>query len=351
MYPTLPPALNASRRVLDGRVGPLTVYVTGDGPPLVLIHSINAAASAYEVRPIVEAMQSDRQVWAPDLPGYGLSDRADRHYDQAVFVDAIESVLNAVYESTGVRALDVLALSLSAEFVARLALRRPECFRSLTLVNPTGFNARAARNAAAVSPSASAAASASAEAATVDHGVGSGVSGGEAWGRTFEVPGLHAFLSCRFWTRGLFEALTSRPSIRFFLRGTFGSRTVDPGLIDYAWQTSHQPGARFAPLAFVCGRLFSRDVVAMYQSLKLPVWMPHGVRGDFRDFSGADWARAKPNWTVESFPTGAFPHFEDPLGFASAYRRFLSGRPREIASPSFRPPPQRLPQLPTGPRS
>ena len=329
MHPTLPPALNASRRVLDGRVGPLTVYVAGDGPPLVLIHSMNAAASAYEIKPIFEAMQSDRQVWAPDLPGFGLSDRTDRHYDRAMFVDAIESVLDASYESTGERAVDVLALSLSAEFVARLALRRPECFRSLTLVNPTGFNARAARNAAAASASASASASAT------DHGRGAGA---RDWakdlGDTFEVPGLHAFLSCRLWTRGLFEALTSRPSIQFFLRGTFGATAVDPGLMDYAWVASHQPGARFAPLAFVCGRLFSRDVVAMYQALKLPVWMPHGVRGDFRDFSGADWARAKPNWTVESFGTGAFPHFEDPPGFISAYRRFLSGKPREIAGRS-----------------
>lgn len=308
MHPTLSPALNASRRVLEGRVGPLNVYVAGEGPPLLLIHSMNASASAYEIKPIFEAMQSDRQVWAPDLPGFGFSDRADRHYDRAVFIDAIELILDAIHESTGVRAVDVLALSLSAEFVARLALRRPECFSSLTLVNPTGFNARAARNAASAGDG--------------------GVSG------SYEVPGLHAIVSCRLWTRGLFEALTSRPSIRFFLRGAFGSKAVDPGLIDYAWLASHQPGARFAPLAFVCGRLFSRDVVAMYKALELPVWMPHGTRGDFRDFSGADWARAKPNWTVVSFATGAFPHFEDPPRFAVAYRRFLSGKPREIAGRS-----------------
>lgn len=312
MYPTLTPALNASRRVLEGRVGPVNVYVAGEGPPLLLIHSMNASASAYEVKPIAEAMQSDWQVWAPDLPGFGLSDRADRHYDRAVFIDAIESVLNAIHESTGTRMVDVLALSLSAEFVARLALRRPEFFRSLTLVNPTGFNARAARSAAAAS-------------------VGVGPEA-ESRGGTYEVPGLHAVLSCRLWTRGLFELLTSRPSIRFFLRGAFGSRAVDSGLIEYAWQTSHQLGARFAPLAFVSGRLFSRDVVALYKALKLPVWMPHGVRGDFRDFSGADWARARPNWMVESFATGAFPHFEDPLGFATAYRRFLSEGPRARSS-------------------
>jgi len=315
VYPTLTPAFEASRRVLEGRVGSLNVYVAGVGPPILLIHSMNASASAYEVRPIALSMASDWQVWAPDLPGFGFSDRSDRRYDLDLYLDAIESVLDAIFTATGARAVDVLALSLTGEFAARLALRRPECFRSLTLVNPTGFNARSARLSKAALPP------------DLAHGRPATADSPVQRSGTFEVPGLHAFLSCRLWAQGLFDALVSRPSIGFFLRGTFGSRAVDPGLIDYAWRTSHQPGARFAPFAFVCGRLFSRDVVALFKALELPVWMPHGVRGDFRDFSGADWARDKPNWTVEPFATGAFPHFEQAPEFAAAYRRFLERVP------------------------
>ena len=43
---TLPPALDGERFEFDGLSG----YVAGEGPPLLLVHSVNAAASAAEVR-------------------------------------------------------------------------------------------------------------------------------------------------------------------------------------------------------------------------------------------------------------------------------------------------------------
>ncbi len=46
------PALDAERREVEGRAGRVSFYVAGDGPPLLLIHSINAAGSAYEIKPI-----------------------------------------------------------------------------------------------------------------------------------------------------------------------------------------------------------------------------------------------------------------------------------------------------------
>jgi hypothetical protein len=52
--------------------------------------------------------------------------------------------------------------------------------------------------------------------------------------------------------------------------------------------------------------------------------MPHGVKGDFGDFSDAGWAEAKDNWRVEPFDTGALPHFEEPQKFMAEYRRFLA---------------------------
>ena len=67
--PTLPRrwAPNCAKR--QGRAGRLAYYVGGDGPPLLLIHSINAAASAYEVKPIYDRMRTLRRVYAVELPG------------------------------------------------------------------------------------------------------------------------------------------------------------------------------------------------------------------------------------------------------------------------------------------
>ncbi len=67
----------------------LSYYVAGNGPPLLLVHSINAAASAYEVRPIFERMVATNRVYAVDLPGFGFSDRSKREYTPRLYTDAI----------------------------------------------------------------------------------------------------------------------------------------------------------------------------------------------------------------------------------------------------------------------
>src|SRR3712207_7247028 len=56
-----------------------------------------------------------------------------------------------------------------------------------------------------------------------------------------------------------YTTLFRSPSIAFFLKQSFAG-PVAPGMIDYAYRTAHQPGARFAPLAFLSGRLFTPDV-------------------------------------------------------------------------------------------
>lgn len=52
--------------------------------------------------------------------------------------------------------------------------------------------------------------------------------------------------------------------------------------------------------------------------------MPHATKGDFQDFSEADWVRGRGNWTVQPFDTGALPQFERPREFRESYARFLA---------------------------
>jgi pimeloyl-ACP methyl ester carboxylesterase len=289
---TLPPALPAERQEKAGRAGRLSWYVAGQGAPLLLIHSINAAGSAYEVRPIFERLRASRCVYALDLPGFGFSDRSERAYEPRLYVDAVHDMLDVIAQECGPAPVDALAISLSCEFLARAAAERPERCRSLTLVTPTGFS-KAYR----------------------------GLHGPE--GATREVRGLYGFFTFPLWSQAFYDLLSSRRSIRFFLERTFGSKRIDEGLMDYDYLTTHQPGAKNAPYAFVSGRLFSKDVRAVYERLTQPVWMPHATRGDFKDFSEAGWVRARPNWTVQPFATGALPHFERPDEFLAAYEGFL----------------------------
>jgi len=295
--PPLPHALSGERHETTGRAGRLSYYVAGEGRPLLLVHSVNAAASACEVRPIFEHAKASRRVYAVDLPGYGFSDRAPREYNVALFVASIRDMLDVIAGDRSGAPVDVLALSLGAEFVARAATETPARFRTLTFVTPTGFSRRAS---AAPAPA----------------------------GATREIPGLYRALQCPLWRRGVFRLLTSRRSIRYFLGRTWGSPRVDEGLLEYDVVTAQQRGARNAPYAFVSGRLFSRDIVQVYRALQMPVWVPHGTRGDFGDFSRADLIADRPNWSFQAFDAGALPHFERTAEFLAAFDRFLDA-PRD----------------------
>jgi hypothetical protein len=109
-------------------------------------------------------------------------------------------------------------------------------------------------------------------------------------------------------------------------------------LLEYDYLTTHQSGAQHAPYAFVSGFLFSRDIRRIYRSLELPVWMTHGVRGDFTDYSQTSAFLAKPNWSIQAYSTGALPHFEALDEFAQSYDDFLAEASRRMA-PSISPAP------------
>lgn len=290
----LPPALPGPHERLDTPVGAVGLYggPEGEGVPLLLIHSINAAANAYEVRPLYLHYRTRRPVYALDLPGFGLSDRVKRIYTPRTMVDAIHAVTAEIVRRHG-RPLDAVALSLSAEYLARAALERAQDYRSLGLISPTGFDARLS---------------------------GSGPPDGNR-GNAF-LRGAFAF---PLWGRTLFAGLVSRPSMRFFLEKTWGSKAIDEGLFEYDQVSAHQPGAEHAPFSFIGGYLFPTDATALYDALRQPVWMVHGERGDFVDYRHLGAVRGRPNWSIARLPTGAFPHFERLDLVTRGYDAFLDG--------------------------
>lgn len=293
--PPLPPALPGEQLALNGRAGPVTVYRSGpaDAPPLLLVHSINAAASAYEVKPLYDHFRRTRAVYAPDLPGYGLSDRSERPYTPRLMTDALLDCLDEIARRHGEAPIDALAVSLGCEYLARAACERPERFRTAALVSPTAFNRTTPRQGPP--------------------------------GAHLGMPWLHRVFTLPLWSQGLFDLLTSRRSIGFFLRKTFGSPDVDPGLIEYDWLTARQPGARHAPLHFISGFLFSRDANDLYRTLRCPVWMCHGTRGDFTDYRWKSALAAVPHWRFRVYEgCGALPHFQQPRAFAADYEAFLA---------------------------
>ncbi|MFT3938638.1 alpha/beta fold hydrolase [Rhodopseudomonas sp.] len=292
--PALPPPVPGERHDIDSFGGRLTYWSAAPAeptsqPPLLLIHSVNAAGSAYEVRPIFEHYARSRPVYAIELPGFGHSSRAKRQYTIRMMTDAVHSVVGEIQKVHGDKPIDALALSLGSEFLARAASETPQAFRSLALVAPTGFDKKNQR----------------------------WTQGSRA------IPWLHSFFENPVWSESIFKLLTMKPVIGWFLKKAFGSPSIDQGMLDYDYLTTHQPGAQHAPYYFVAGYLFSQDILRIYQDLPMPVWFSHGVRGDFVDYTLKTTVEGRPNWTVTVFQTGAMPHFEVPGEFIRAYDEFL----------------------------
>ena len=294
----LPAPVSGQRREIGSPVGRLTYYSAapaagGNLPPLLLIHSINAAGSAYEISPLYEHYRQSRTVYALELPGFGHSERGKREYSVRMMTDAILVMVREIQNVHGRGPIDALAVSLSSEFLARAVTEMPLGFRSVALVSPTGFRSRDPMT---------------------------------KWrDGTRAMPWLRGLFEFPPWSAGFFRLLTSRAGIRYFLRKTWGSDDFDKGLADYDYLTTHQPGAQHAPYYFVSGYLFSEDIIRVYHSLTLPVWMTHGVRGDFVDYSNETLVQDRANWTIRVFPTGAMPHFEEKNNFVEAYDAFLTG--------------------------
>ncbi|ABD05930.1 Alpha/beta hydrolase [Rhodopseudomonas palustris HaA2] len=279
------------------KVGRLATYSIGfpssddTTRPLLLVHSVNAAGSAFEMKTLYDHYAKHRPVHAVDLPGFGQSDRDDREYTARVMTDAVHAAIARVQEVHGPQPIDVLGLSLSCEFVARAAAEKPEAFATLGLISPTGFEGKAR-----------------------DERVPS--TRGQSW--------LLSTLRFRLWDDGFFKLLTAKPVIRKFLEKAWGSKNIDESMLEYDYHTTHQPGARYAPYYFVAGYMFSKDILSVYKSLRLPVWMAYGVRGDFVDYRHKSRVAGRSNWTIVQFDAGAMMHFEILDQVVRSYDQFLA---------------------------
>ena len=276
----LPPALAAERTVFtSSHAGQMSYYADrqASGRPLVLLHSINAAPSAFEVKPLFEYYQGQRPVFALDLPGFGFSERTQRAYTPALYADAI---LDFLTQEVG-EAADVLALSLSAEFAARAALARPDLFHSLVFISPTGFGFAGMQDPTNYA------------------------------GRRAIFERVYKVLSLSLWSQTIYDLITSRPSIRYYLGQNFVSKPP-AACVDYAYATTHQPGARYAPLCFLGGKLFTWDICkTIYTALTRPTLVLYDRDPNIRFDLLPELLSQNQQWrAVRIAPTLGLPHWE-----------------------------------------
>ncbi|MDQ3930818.1 MAG: alpha/beta fold hydrolase [Chloroflexota bacterium] len=273
------------------RYGNVAVYQAGDpsNPPLLLLHGHNAAASAFEMRYPFSLLSGRYHVYALDLLGYGLSDRPAIDYTPHLYMELIEDLLREVVQ----RPATVIASSLSAAHAIEVAFRLPEWITSLVLFCPTGL-----RRLTTQSPQ----------------------------GKVIE-----ALVRTPLLGEALFNGLVSRPSLRYYLQEQiyFDPKLVTTELVEQYYNTSHAPGARYAPAAFASGTLYW-DANEAWTRLEQPVLIIWGREATVTPYSDAAvFLATNPAAQVQEINhAGILPHDEQPEQVANIITEWLGGLKR-----------------------
>jgi pimeloyl-ACP methyl ester carboxylesterase len=279
-------AIDSDGALIKG-VGDYEIYWYFDtesgGRPLLFVHSVNAAPSAIELKPLFQHFRASRPVFAPDLPGFGRSTRGVGTMTSSDFAKQIASLIQEMAPS---EPPDVIALSLGCEFVARAVVECGAAVRSLTFISPTGFSRRQPP-----APQAQ-----------------------RRLKRLFDFAGFG---------RGAFKLLRLERSIRYFYGMNF-SGFVPNELVTYALKTTRQPGAHEMPLQFLSMGLFTANAAeSLYFKLDVPVLVlfdkdPNVSFELFEEFE------ANPAWQFKRIaPSLGMPQWEHPEETVGAIEAFF----------------------------
>jgi pimeloyl-ACP methyl ester carboxylesterase/putative sterol carrier protein len=124
-----------SERVKPGRAlanGIDTFYVAaGSGAPVVLLHGLGATNAS--MLTTVAALAPGHRVIAPDLPGFGDSDKPEAAYDPAFYSRWLLAFLDAL----GVPEASLVGNSMGGRIALEAALTAPERVSNLALLAPS----------------------------------------------------------------------------------------------------------------------------------------------------------------------------------------------------------------------
>lgn len=231
-------SLGGEAHVFASRYGGVHYRVAGaeGSAPLVFLHDIGAGASSFMWRKNFDALATDFRVYAPDLLGFGLSDKpAGAPYSADLYVALVRDFLEGEARRAPVH---LVAAGLSAAFAVRVADEHPALVSSLTLIAPNG-----------------------------------------ASDSRPDLPGaaFYGLLHSPVLGESFYNAMTSERSLRDYARKRlfYDRRFATARLITHYYLTSHQPGAQHAVAAFLSGYL-NADTREAFARLTQPVMLVWG---------------------------------------------------------------------------
>src|SRR3989441_11636975 len=135
-----------AKRVQSGFVdiGALRVHHMhgGRGTAVVFVHGLGSSGYM-EWRHTLESIAARHRVFAPDLPGYGRTDKPRARYTVPYFARFVRRYM----EDRGLRSAALVGTSLGGRIALEVALEQPKMVRKLVLVNTLGLGRPKVRSA------------------------------------------------------------------------------------------------------------------------------------------------------------------------------------------------------------
>lgn len=283
-------ALGGESDVYDWRMGRIAFKAAGednDRVPIVFVHSIGAGISSFMWRKNFDTLAKDFRAYAPDLLGFGLSDKPPGvSYSAELYVDLIADFISDVAGAP----VNLIAASLGAAYSVRVADEYPDLVKSLILVSPTGTDNLRTR------PGMTAAA-------------------------------FYGLMNSPVLGTSFYNVVASERSISDYARDQlfYDRRKVTDRLVQHHYATSHLPGAQYAIAAFLSGYL-NTDIREALARLTLPITLVWGREDTANPIEqAADLLSLCPQAALEIFDHCRLtPAEEYPEKFNALVRRALS---------------------------
>jgi pimeloyl-ACP methyl ester carboxylesterase len=270
-------------KVINTSLGSMIYYTQisepGDvpekSPTLLFLHNFGGGASAYEWSKVYPAFANKYRILAPDLLGWGESDHPIRDYQIQDYLTSMSEFI----QQTCSQPVTVVASSLTAGMIIRLAVSEPDLFKALFLVSPSGFD---------------------------DFGQGAG--------RRLPLSVINLpFLDSLIYALGAENEIAVSNFLSSFLFAKPGRVTQE--MVEAYLTSAQQPNAKFSALAFLRGDLYF-DLSLYIQQLKIPTVFLWGEEAQFTKINLGRRLASLNKSAVRDFiaivNTGILPHLEMP---------------------------------------
>lgn len=268
----------------------ITYETLGRGPSVLLLPAFSTVSTRAEMRGLAERLALKFQVTALDWPGFGQSPRPPLDYRPALYQQFLEDFVKAVFDVP----ILVVAAGHAAGYVMRLAQQLPQTLSRVVLVAPT-------------------------------------------WRGPFPSMGeyrqLYRMLKDVVRSPLVGQALYKLNTTPSFLglmyrRHVYADAAkVTPEFVENRWQTTQQPGARFAPAAFVTGALDpvhnQPEFLSLFQPLLLPLMVIIGEQTPPKSRAEMEILAALPEVQAQVLPGSLGLHEENPAALAEKILPFL----------------------------